>query len=140
MKKQDMAGELRGKVIIVSSFAGKVPFTPLGAYSISKAGLIAMTQVFAQELAPFKITVNAICPGFHLTGIYLNDEKTARQSLQWSGRKIPLERIGTAEDVANLMFFLASEDSNYITGRPSALTGVAVLFKSLPVPTCKNRE
>ncbi len=123
MKKQDMTGELRGKILIVSSVAGKVPYTPLGAYSISKAGLIAMTQVFAQELAPFKITVNAICPGFHLTGIYLNDEKTARQSLQWSGRKIPLERIGTAEDVANLMFFLASEESNYITGQSIVVDG-----------------
>lgn len=123
MKKQDLAGELRGKIIIVSSYAGRFPLTPLGAYSISKAGLIAMTQVFAQELAPFKITVNTICPGFHLTGIYLNDEKTVKEGLKWSGRNIPLERIGTAEDVANLMFFLASEDSNYITGQSIGVDG-----------------
>ncbi len=123
MKKQELAGELRGKIIVVSSFAGRVPITPLGAYSISKAGLIAMTQVFAQELAPSKITVNAICPGFHLTGIYLNDEKTVKEGLKWSNRKIPLERIGTADDVAKVMYFLASDDSNYMTGQSIGVDG-----------------
>jgi len=48
MKKQDLVGELRGKIIMVSSLAGKMPASPLRAYSISKAGLIAITQVFAQ--------------------------------------------------------------------------------------------
>ena len=117
MKKQDLVGELRGKIIIVSSLAGKMPSTPLGAYSISKAGLIAMTQVLAQELAPSKITVNGICPGFHLTAIYLNDANLVKQAVQWWGRKIPLERIGTADDVAKVLFFLASDDSNYMTGQ-----------------------
>jgi len=117
MKKQELVGEIRGKIIIVSSLAGKMPSTPLGAYSISKAGLIAMTQVLAQELAPLKITVNGICPGFHVTAIYLNDENLVKQAVQWWGRKIPLERIGTADDVAKVLFFLASDDSNYMTGQ-----------------------
>jgi len=117
MKKQDLVGELRGKIIIVSSLAGKMPSTPLGAYSISKAGLNAMTQVLAQELAPLKITVNGICPGFHVTAIYLNDENLVKQAVQWWGRKIPLERIGTADDIARVLFFLASDDSNYMTGQ-----------------------
>lgn len=117
MKKQDLVGEIRGKIIIVSSLAGKIPSTPLGAYSISKAGLIAMTQVLAQELAPSKITVNGICPGFHVTAIYLNDPELVKKAVQWWGRKIPLERIGTADDVARVLFFLASDDSNYMTGQ-----------------------
>ncbi len=116
MKKQELIGELRGKIINVSSLAGKVPSTPLGVYSISKAGLIAMTQILAQELAP-SITVNAVCPGFHLTGIYLNDENLVKAAVKmWSG-KLLLERIGTADDIANVLYFLASDDSNYMTGQ-----------------------
>ncbi|MHA1265345.1 MAG: SDR family NAD(P)-dependent oxidoreductase [Candidatus Helarchaeota archaeon] len=117
MKKQELTGELRGKIINVASLAGKVPSPPLGVYSISKAGIIAMTQIFAKELAPFKITVNSVCPGFHVTGIYLNDPNLVRQAAEmWAG-KILLERIGTATDVANVLFFLASDDANYITGQ-----------------------
>ncbi|NVM53425.1 MAG: SDR family oxidoreductase [Candidatus Helarchaeota archaeon] len=117
MKKQELKGEIRGKIINVASLAGKMPATPLGVYSISKVGVIAMTQILAQELAPFKITVNSVCPGFHLTAIYLNDENLIRMALKMWGRKIPLERIGTADDVANVLFFLASDDSNYMTGQ-----------------------
>ena len=117
MKKQELMGELRGKIINVSSLAGKLPTPPLGVYSISKAGIIAMTQVFAQELGKHKITVNAVCPGFHVTGIYLNDPNLVKQASEmWSG-KICLERIGSADDVAKVLFFLASDDSNYMTGQ-----------------------
>ncbi|MFX0134817.1 MAG: SDR family NAD(P)-dependent oxidoreductase [Candidatus Hodarchaeota archaeon] len=123
MKKQDIVGELRGKIINNASMAGVIPSTPLGVYSISKAGVIAMTKIFAQELAPFKITVNAICPGFHVTGVYFNDERFIEKALQYWGRSIPLERIGTAEDVANVMFFLASDDSNYLTGQSISCDG-----------------
>ncbi|MFX1450038.1 MAG: SDR family NAD(P)-dependent oxidoreductase [Promethearchaeota archaeon] len=123
MKKQDIVGELRGKIINNASMAGVIPSTPLGVYSISKAGIIAMTKIFAQELAPFKITVNSICPGFHVTGVYLNDERLIEEALRMWGRSIPLERIGTAEDVANVMFFLASDDSNYLTGQSISCDG-----------------
>ena len=117
MKKQEIIGELRGKIINNASMAGVIPSTPLGVYSISKAGVLAMTRIFAQELAPFKITVNSVCPGFHVTGVYLNDERLIEKALDLWGRAIPLERIGTAEDVANVLFFLASDDSNYLTGQ-----------------------
>lgn len=123
MRKQPLLGELRGKIINVSSLAGKVPSSPLGVYSISKAGVIAMTQILAQELAPFKITVNGVCPGFHLTAIYLNDENLVREGVKIWGGKIPLERIGTADDVANVLFFLASDDSNYLTGQSLNCSG-----------------
>ncbi|MHA1380784.1 MAG: SDR family NAD(P)-dependent oxidoreductase [Candidatus Helarchaeota archaeon] len=125
MRKQEIriGGELRGKIINNASLVGKEPMSPLGAYSISKAGVIAMTHIFAQELAPYKITVNAVCPGFHLTGIYLNDEKVIKEIMQKWGRKIPLERYGTSEDVANVVFFLASDDSNYLTGQSISCDG-----------------
>ena len=117
MKRQKKDGELRGKIINNASLAGKVPSPPLGVYSISKAAVIAMTQVLAQELGRFKITVNAVCPGFHVTAIYLNDPNLVKQASElWPG-KIALGRIGTAEDVANVLYFLASDDSNYMTGQ-----------------------
>ncbi len=123
MKKQELIGELRGKIINVSSLAARLPQPPLGAYSISKAGIIAMTQVFALELAPFKITVNAVCPGFHVTAIYLNDENLVHTAVKMWGGRLPLERIGTAEDIANVLFFLASDDSNYMTGQSLNCSG-----------------
>ena len=127
MKKQDIVGELRGKIINNSSLAGKMPSTPLGAYSISKAGVIAMTTVLAQELSPFKITVNAVCPGFHVTGIYFNDERAIEVALKEFGREIPLGRIGTADDVARVLFFLASKDSDYMTGQALTIDGGVII-------------
>lgn len=117
MKKQDINGELRGKIINVSSLTGKAPSSPLGVYSITKAGIIAMTQIFAKDLGRHKITVNAICPGFHVTGAFFNSPDITKQLAEsWPG-KIYLERLGTAEDVSNVLFFLASDDSNYMTGQ-----------------------
>ncbi|MFX1450037.1 MAG: SDR family NAD(P)-dependent oxidoreductase, partial [Promethearchaeota archaeon] len=123
MKKQDILGELRGKIINNASLLGKVPTSPVGVYSITKAGLIAMTKIFAQELAPHKITVNAICPGFMLTGIFMNDERAINEMIRFWGKPILLERTGTATDVANTMFFLASDDSNYLTGQAISCDG-----------------
>ncbi len=117
MKKQKKVGELRGKIINNASLAGKVPSPPLGVYSISKAAVIAMTQVLAQELGRFKITVNAVCPGFHVTAIYNNDPLLVKEASKMFPGKITLKRIGTAEDVANVLYFLASDDSNYMTGQ-----------------------
>ncbi len=123
MKEQEINGELRGKIINVSSLAGKMPAPPLGVYSISKAAINAMTTVLAQELGEFKITANGVCPGFHVTGIYFNDENIVNMMVKMWGKKIPLRRIGTAEDISNILFFLASNDSNYMTGQSINCSG-----------------
>jgi len=113
---------LRGKVIHTTSIAGIVVDDTLSVYSISKAGVIALTQLVAKTLAPY-ITSNAIAPGYHVTGIYGNSEDTVIQSMKMSDVKTPLNRIGTIKDVVNLVIFLASPKSDFITGHIFPIDG-----------------
>ena len=123
LEQERKFGSLRGKIINIASIVGKTATSHIGAYSTSKFGVIAVTQVFAKELAP-DITVNAICPGFHVTGIYFNSEEVVRGSMKtFKAPEILLERLGKAEDVAPLAAFLASEDSDYMTGQAVNIDG-----------------
>ncbi len=113
---------LRGKIIHNASHYGIVlsPFVPL--YSISKAGIIALNKLIAKTLAPH-ITSNAIAPGFHVTGMYGHREDIMLQVMSDGEVKTPLNRIGTIEDVVNLVLFLASDKSNFITGHCFTVDG-----------------
>ncbi len=113
---------LSGKVICTASIAGMDvdPFLP--AYSISKVGIIGLMQLLAKTLAP-KLTVNAISPGFHATGVYLNSVDDMIITMKHSNVRTPLNRVGTVEDVVNLVVFLASPSSNFITGHNFAIDG-----------------
>lgn len=113
---------LAGKMIHTSSVAGMVPDPFIPIYSIAKAGIIAMVEVLAKTLAP-KITVNAISPGYHATGVYKNDEDVMKFTMKDGNVKTPLNRIGTVEDVVNLLVFLASPASNFITGHNFPIDG-----------------
>ncbi|MFW9825111.1 MAG: SDR family NAD(P)-dependent oxidoreductase [Candidatus Thorarchaeota archaeon] len=113
---------LRGKVIHTTSIAGMVVDPILPVYSISKIGIIALNQLIAKALAPH-ITSNAIAPGFHVTGIYGNNEQIMRQSMEDGNVKTPLNRIGTIQDVIDIMMFLASSRSNFITGHTFTIDG-----------------
>jgi 3-oxoacyl-[acyl-carrier protein] reductase len=113
---------LRGKIIHTTSTAGisANPFIP--AYSISKVGVIFLNQLVAKSLAPH-ITSNAIAPGYHVTGIYGNREDIMLQSMSDGNIKTPLNRIGTIQDVTDLVLFLASSKSNFITGHTFPVDG-----------------
>ena len=115
MKKQPFE-PLAGKVICTSSLGALTLSPVLPAYCISKIGVIAMAKIFAKELAP-KITVNSILPGFHTTGIYLNSEDLIKTMMKAGNITLPLGRIGTVDDVVNLLMFLVSPASDYITGQ-----------------------
>ncbi len=116
MKAQKFENEeLSGKMINTASCAGVVVDSSIPAYSITKVGIIALTELLAKSLAP-DITANSIAPGFHVTGVYLNDEEAMRVTMRDGKVNIPLQRIGTVEDVVNLVLFLASSASDYITG------------------------
>ncbi len=95
------------------------------AYSISKVGVIALMQLLARSLAP-KITVNAISPGYHLTGAYKNNLDAMKLTMDEGHVKIPLNRYGTVEDVVNLAVFLASPASNFITNTDFATVGNSI--------------
>jgi len=118
MKRQKQFEPIRGKIINIASCAGTDnginPF--IGVYSASKATLIAFTKLWALELGPSNISVNAISPGVFLTPIYNNDPKLIRQFLDTRGVKIPINRIGESKEVANIALFLASHAADYITG------------------------
>ena len=113
---------LSGKMICTSSVFGVLLPPALPAYSITKIGVIALTKLLAKTLAP-KITANAILPGFHITGIYLNSEEAVKTVLEDQKVEIPLGRIGTVEDVVDLLVYLASPASNYITGQCISVGG-----------------
>ena len=104
-----------GSIVNVTSISARTCFPGRGAYSISKSALEALTQQAAVELAPWRIRVNAMSLGWFRTA--LNEEVYSRPGeLARRNATIPLGRIGTVEDSAHLALFLASKESDYITG------------------------
>ena len=124
-----------GKIINVASIRGKVGKLFSSGYCASKFGLIGLTQTLALELAPYKINVNAICPGPILSwggrgskirqavlqGVPM--EEAIAQTYADILPFIPLERLGTPEEVANVSSFLAGTESDYMTGQAINLDG-----------------
>lgn len=111
-----------GRVVNLSSTAGKSVSTLGGAhYTASKAGLLGLTRAAAKELGPYGITVNAVCPG--LIDTELTREHATPEQLAAHARGFPVQRLGTAAEVAELICFLASEDAGYITGAAIDING-----------------
>lgn len=107
-----------GKIINLSSIAGTLGNAGQVNYSASKAGVIGLTRSLARELAPRGVCVNAIAPGFIET-----DMTAAFQQNDELKAAIPLKRFGTAQEVAQLILFLASDKSDYITGQCIKIDG-----------------
>ena len=111
-----------GNIINVSSAGGKRASPGLGAYSISKSGVIMLTQVMAQELGRHDIRVNAIAPGVIQTRFaqaLWSNEDILSQTMQ----RTPLGRIGQPEEIAGVCVWLASDASSYVTGQTIVLDG-----------------
>ncbi|WP_316568181.1 acetoin reductase [Neobacillus sp. YIM B06451] len=124
-----------GKIINACSIAGQEGFEMLGVYSATKFAVKGLTQTAAKELAPHKITVNSYCPGIVGTSMW---ERLDEKMMEHMGTKkgeafskftqgIALGRPQTPEDVANLVSFLASSNSDYITGQ-NILTDGGMVF------------
>lgn len=103
-----------GSIINISSLSGVIGLPRQTNYSASKGGIISFTKALAKEVAAFNIRVNCIAPGFIETDM-LKDLKEAY--LSKAVTQIPLQRFGTAEEVAKTALFLASDEANYITGQ-----------------------
>ncbi len=109
-----------GRIINISSVVGISGNAGQTNYSASKAGIIGFTKSLAKEVASRNILVNAVAPGFietDMTSILKDDVKAE------IAKNIPLKRMGKAEDVANVVKFLASDDSSYVTGQVLQVDG-----------------
>jgi NAD(P)-dependent dehydrogenase (short-subunit alcohol dehydrogenase family) len=121
-----------GKIINVSSVNGFRPAVPTSIYAISKAAIIMATKAMAKEWAEFNIRVNAVAPGSVetrlLNAIWYNLSDEDRQKTKTAvAAAVPLKRIGEPEEIANVMIFLASEASSYITGQTIIVDGGSLI-------------
>ena len=122
MRKQKHLKPVRGKIINIGSTASKVGYPMIGTYSISKFGVLGLTQSLAKDLAPH-ITVNAICPGMVKTPVYKMNEELMQTAIDHYKQYIWLKRWGNVSDIAGAAYFLASDDSNFMTGQSINVNG-----------------
>ena len=109
-----------GRIVNVTSVVGLMGNAGQANYAASKAGLVGLTKSVARELASRNITCNAVAPGFIATAMTERMTDAARQSLS---TQIPLERLGTPEDVAAAVAYLASDEASYVTGTVVNVSG-----------------
>lgn len=109
-----------GRLINIASIAGIAGSAGQANYSAAKAGLIGLTEVLARELARAGVTVNTVAPGAIDAGIVAELPEERRKKLI---EVIPMGRMGTAEEVASLVVYLAGLDAGYITGQTFAVDG-----------------
>lgn len=109
-----------GRIINISSVSGLIGNPGQTNYSASKAGLIGLTRSLSRELAGRKVTINAVCPGF------IESEMTRTLGdvvLEEAKKRIPAKRLGTPEDIAAAVLFLASPAASYVTGAVLTVDG-----------------
>jgi len=109
-----------GRIINISSVSGVMGNAGQANYSASKAGLIGLAKTTARELAKKNVTANCVAPGFIDTDMA---RKLAQPIIDAAVELIPMKRMGTAEDVAKAVAFLASDDAGYITGQVLCVDG-----------------
>jgi 3-oxoacyl-[acyl-carrier protein] reductase len=115
-----MVKQRSGRIINIASVVGQTGNAGQANYAASKAGLIGFTKALALEVASRNITVNAVAPGLIETDMTRAISEGAHEA--WADR-IPLKRLGTPEDVASAVVFLASDEASYITGQVLAVNG-----------------
>ena len=119
-----MMKKRNGRIINLSSVVGVTGNAGQCNYSASKAGIIGFTKSIAKELASRNIRANTVAPGFIDTDMtsVLSDDVKANINTQ-----IPMKRMGTAREIANVVYFLGSEESSYITGQVINIDGGMVM-------------
>lgn len=128
-----------GKIVLIASLAGREGVKGNAAYAASKWGVIGLVQSLAKEVAPHRINVNAICPGMIATNLRdhwieaeaeragMTTEEFRKLEYERGSKVVPLGRMGTPEDIANIVSFLVSKESDYMTGQSLNVCGGLVM-------------
>ena len=122
---RQMMKQKYGRIINISSIVGLIGNPGQVNYAASKAGIIGLSKATAKELASRNITVNTIAPGYISTEMSDAIEEKTKENLL---NQIPLGRIGSPEDIANMVLYLASDEAGYITGQTIAIDGGMTTF------------
>jgi NAD(P)-dependent dehydrogenase (short-subunit alcohol dehydrogenase family) len=123
-----MLARNQGSIVNIASWNGKLGAPNFGAYSATKAAVISITQALAREVAAMGVRVNAVCPGI-IAGtpmreqVQLEGKAYGLPPASDRAKTIPLGRLGTPEDIAEAVAFLASEQASYMTGQSINVTG-----------------
>ena len=115
-----MIGQRGGRIVNIASLSALLAPAGQANYAAAKAGLVALTQALAKEVARIGITVNAVCPGYLETEALAGWSATERQA---AIARIPMRRLGRPEEVAALVRFLACPAAGYITGSALKIDG-----------------
>ncbi|MGD9047867.1 MAG: SDR family oxidoreductase [Anaerolineae bacterium] len=130
-----MMEQRSGSIINISSMAGKTSWPSTAEYSASKTGVIGLSRSVAMELAPYGVTVNAVCPGNTLTDMVRSvaDRQgeqlgmTGEEWLEMRANDCPMNRLAEPWEIAGVCAFLASQDARYITGQALEVDGGLVM-------------
>lgn len=126
-----------GRVVNVCSSSGKRPSANNAAYAVTKAAQLSLSRVFANEYAARGVLVNAVAPGPVATGLWTDDGQmadqfaaakgiTREQAIKRIGDNVPLQRFGTADEIASVITFLCSDRASYVVGSAWGVDGGAV--------------
>lgn len=114
---KNMLVSRKGRIINITSLSGLKGLPGQTNYSAAKAAIIGATKALAQETAPRKVTVNAVAPGF------IETDMTSQLDVKELKKMVPMGRFGKAQEVADLVEFLASDKASYITGQTISING-----------------
>jgi 2-hydroxycyclohexanecarboxyl-CoA dehydrogenase len=119
----EMIRKSYGKIVNIASDAGRVGSTGEAVYSAAKGGIIAFTKTIARETARHRLNVNCVCPGPSDTPLFQEVAAGNPKLAESLKRVIPFGRLGTAEDLAPVVVFLASDESGFVTGQTLSVSG-----------------
>ena len=123
MIDQELIGEVRGRIVNLSSQHGMIGPPDYFAYAVSKAGIAQMTRQLAVDYAKQGIVVNAVAPGRIITGTHPGEADTTDPELPYSYSRTPFSRLGRPDDIAGAALYLASDDCTFVSGHNLLVDG-----------------